>query len=1150
MNQPDHAALAHCMVSRILILDGAMGTCIQDAQLGVDDFGGNDQYGCNEWLVVKRPDVIQGIHRAYLDAGADIIETNTFGGTPMVLGEFGLADEAYRINFEAAALARQVADDYPTKKWVAGAMGPTTKALSVTGGITFDDLRDQFMHQAIPLMAGGVDYLLLETALDTLNLKAAYGGILAAFAQLGRQIPVAVSGTIETMGTMLAGQSAEALLTSIEHMSPLYIGLNCATGPSMMTDHIRSLATLARCPVAVAPNAGIPDANGIYPEDPQQLSQALAGFAQQGWVNVAGGCCGTTPAHIRAIASKMKDHAPRIPSSVVSTRISGIEALTIEDAGRVYVVGERTNVIGSKRFKALIEEEAFESAAEMARKQVKAGAHIVDVCLSNPDRDEVADMTAFMEKAAKLVKAPFMIDSQFPPVVEAAFKLTQGKCILNSVNLEDDGKSIRELIPLVTQYGASVVVGCIAEEMAVTAEEKVAVATRSHQVLTQTYGVREEDIVFDPLVFPCGTGDQKYVGSGKETIEGIRLIKAAFPHCKTVLGISNVSFGLPTAGREVLNAVFLHDCAKAGLDMAIVNAERLVRYATITDEERLLCRRLIEFDTEGPDPIADFVSYFRQKKQSVSPVMVMDDLSMEKRLEVNIVQGTKENLIANLDLALTTLDPMGVINGPLMAAMDIVGRLFNDNELIVAEVLQSAEVMKAAVAYLEPMMSKADVSVRGTMLLATVKGDVHDIGKNLVQIILSNNGYRVIDLGIKCPNETIIQAYHEHQPTLIGLSGLLVKSAQQMVSTVADLKTAGIKIPVLVGGAALTDSFTRTRIQPEYEGPVIYCRDAMTGLDVSNQLSNPERRKGFLDAHQLVGQTQPVEAVRGSTKRVFKEKVTWTYPNQDVMPPRMGPIVATHTIDDVWPYINSQMLLGNHFGYKGNVRNQLIAKEPKLMALLERVGQLKQRIRAEGLLVPQATYRYFRARREGDAILIYDDAGQAVWHRFVFPRQSDGLGLCLSDFIQADHWDVVCMFVVTCGQGVAEKAKQLMLDGDYFDSHGISSIALESAESYAEFLHREIRHEWGIPDEPDTPIEALFKLKYQGVRVSFGYPACPRLEDQAGLFELLTPSEIGVTLSDEWMMYPEASVSAMVFRHPQARYFTISEDDMKVFEGS
>lgn len=1130
--------------SRILLLDGAMGTALQGHDLSPQDFGNDTHVGCNEYLAVTRPDIIANIHQDYLESGADIIETNTFGGTPMVLEEFGLGHQCYEINFKAAQVARQVADACGPHRWVAGAVGPTTKSLSVTGGISFDALREQFALQIIPLMDGGVDYLLFETALDTLNLKAAYLGALDAFSQLGRRLPIAVSGTIELMGTMLAGQSVEALLTSVSHFDLLYIGLNCATGPAFMRDHIRTLSELSPFPISIAPNAGIPDADGRYPEGPDPFTTSLETFAQNGWINIVGGCCGTTPHHIQALSHRMKGIQSRpIPQST-STRVSGIDPLNIEDSGRVYIVGERTNVIGSRQFKQLIEANEFEMAAEIARKQIKAGAHIIDACLSNPDRDEVADMASFMQIASKFIKAPFMIDSQSAPVVEAAFKLTQGKCILNSVNLEDNGKSMKELIPLVREYGAAVVVGCIAEEMAVTASEKREIAMRSHQILTQEYGIPESDLIFDPLVFPCGTGDQKYIGSAKETIEGIRLIKNQFPNCKTVLGISNVSFGLPTSGREVLNSVFLHDCSKAGLDLAIVNSERLVRYATISEEEKALCRHLIEFDT--PDPVADFVAHFRSKKvitQAIDP----STLSMEERLEVNIVQGTKESLIDNLDLALTTLDPLGVINGPLMRAMDIVGKMFNDNELIVAEVLQSAEVMKAAVSYLEPKMSKEDISVRGTMLLATVKGDVHDIGKNLVQIILGNNGYKVIDLGIKCPNETIIQATIEHSPTLIGLSGLLVKSAQQMVSTVSDLKAAGIQIPVLVGGAALTDSFTRTRIQPEYDGPVIYCRDAMTGLDVANQLSNPKKRDLFLSSHEEKKGELPTNPVRGSSQREFKEKRRIEYQGSDQMAPRLGAIISQHTIDDVWPYINPQMLLGNHFGYKGNVRKNLEAKEPKLMKLMGRVDELKDRIRRENLLIPRAIHRYFPARREGDEIVIYDDHREVILHRFRFPRQSEGLGLCLSDFIQSDHWDVVCMFVVTCGEGVSEIATELMNRGDYFDSHGLSAIALESAESYAEFLHCVIRSEWGIPDSPDVDIEGLFKLKYQGVRVSFGYPACPRLEDQGGLFELLEPERIGVTLSSEWMMHPEASVSAMVFKHPQSQYFTISEADMERF---
>lgn len=1144
---PRSAELTQLLQKRLLILDGAMGTAIQNHTLTAEDFGGEDLVGCNEHLVLTRPDIIQGIHESYLAAGADIVETNTFGSTPLVLAEYDIAHLADEINRAAVHLARAACDTFSTPekpRFVAGSVGPTTKALSVTGGVTFEELVETFFVQIKVLVEAGSDYLLFETALDTLNLKAAYIGALRAFEVLGMRVPVAISGTIETMGTMLAGQSAEALVISVAHMDPLYVGLNCATGPAFMKDHLRAMHEVSAFPVAVVPNAGIPDADGVYPEGPQELADILRGYAEQGWLNIVGGCCGTTPAHIAALSDAVGHLAPRTHVPVSASRVSGIESLVFEEENRPYIVGERTNVIGSKAFKQLIADEKFEEAAEIARKQVRSGAHVIDACLSNPDRDEVSDMRAFMQIASKLVKAPFMIDSQMAEVVEAAFQYTQGKCILNSVNLEDEGKAIKALAPLAKQYGASLVVGCIAEEMAVTAVEKLAVAERSYAVLTQDYGIPEEDLVFDPLVFPCGTGDEKYFGSGKETIEGIRLIKQRFPKCKTVLGISNVSFGLPGSGREVLNAVFLYHCTKAGLDMAIVNAEKLVRYATITEEEKKLCDDLIWYNTVDGDPIAKFAAYFRQKKPKKTETF-SENMPVEKRLEINIVQGTKEGLIPSLDLALQQWDPLGVINGPLMRAMDIVGRMFNDNELIVAEVLQSAEVMKAAVAYLEGFMEKTDINIRGKMLLATVKGDVHDIGKNLVQIILSNNGFQVIDLGIKCPPEVLIAAYHEHKPDLIGLSGLLVKSAQQMVITATDLKAAGISVPILVGGAALTDNFTVSRIQPEYDGLVVYCKDAMTGLAMSNRLmEDPTAVKSTLEAQAAAPQ---VSASRGDSKRVHKEKLV-IHHDAPLPAPDYARHIVRPPLQDIWKYLNLQMVYGNHLGYKGNVKAKLAAKDPKIMALHERLSSLKKRILDEDLIRAEGVYRFVKARRHGDSIRIYSEDETQLLTTFTFPRQSDGMGLCLADFLPEDRCDTMAMFVLTCGQGVSDLARQLMDKGDYFDAHALSAIALESAEAFSEYMHVQLREMWGIPDAPGLSVEDVFKLKYRGVRVSFGYPACPRLEDQAVLWPLLNPDEIGISLSEEYMMHPEASVSSLVFHHPMGRYFTISEEDLQRFE--
>lgn len=1139
---------------RILILDGAMGTALQTMSLTADDFGGEALLGCNEHLVLSKPEAIKAVHMSYLEAGADIVETNTFGGTDFVLGEYGLQDKVYEINYKAVQLARQACDHYSTPekpRFVAGAMGPTTKSLSVTGGMTFDELANSFYGQAVPLIESGADYLLLETALDTLNIKAGYIGILKAFEKTGKQLPIAVSGTIETMGTMLAGQDVEALYTSIEHMSPLYIGLNCATGPEFMRDHIRSLAAISRYPISVVPNAGIPDEEGVYPEGPEALAATLSSFMKEGWVNIVGGCCGTTAGHIKALAENAPKYTPFSPLTQRASRVSGIETLIMVDEDRPYIIGERTNVIGSRIFKNLISEEKFDEASEVARKQVRAGAHIIDVCLSNPDRDEKADMELFLNKISRVIKAPIMVDSQVPEVVEAAFKLIQGKALLNSVNLEDGEKAFEELLPIVKKYGAAVVVGCIMGEMAVTAKDKLRVAEASHALLTEKYGIPEEDIIFDPLVFPCGTGDENYFGSGAETIEGVRLIKERFPRCKTTLGISNVSFGLPPAGREVLNSVYLYHCTKSGLDTAIVNSEKLVRYSTITEEEKKLCDDLLWYRTEnGNDPVANFAAYFRDKKVE-TVVIDRSTLSIEKKLEINIVEGTKEYLIENLDEALEKWDPLGVINNPLMAGMAIVGRLFNNNELIVAEVLQSAEVMKAAVAYLETFMEQVETHTRGKMLLATVKGDVHDIGKNLVEIILSNNGYKVIDLGIKCPAEKLIEAYNEHKPDFIGLSGLLVKSAQQMVLTAQDLKEKGINIPILVGGAALSERFTNIKIAPEYDGPVVYCKDAMNGLAVANTLMNHQERDAFIEnLKRTQSEASQLKEQQESAPKKEKpdKKVAFDFSNIQAKAPDFEPHIIEGDIQHIWDFINPQMLYGNHLGVKGKITTLLEKKDEKFMKLHDRVEEFKRQIIADRLLEAKGMFQFFKVKTEGDSLYILNKKEEII-ETFMFPRQSEGSHLCLTDFCNPNGLDEVCAFVVTCGDGVGDLAKEFLNKGDYFNSHVLSAIALESAEGFAEYLHHKIRNWWGIGDPKDLSVEDMFKVKYTGIRVSFGYPACPRLEDQEKLWSILRPDKtIGVQLSEECMMSPEASVSALVFHHPQSRYFTIKEYDLAAFE--
>ncbi|MBI4575033.1 MAG: homocysteine S-methyltransferase family protein, partial [Planctomycetes bacterium] len=822
-----------------------MGTAIQSLGLGPEDFGGPEWEGCNEHLSLTRPDLIRDIHLGYLDAGADIVETDTFGGTALVLGEYGLAGRAPEINRAAARIAREAADarsspDRP--RFVAGSMGPTTKAISVTGGATFDGLVAQFRDQALALVEGGVDYLLLETCQDTRNVKAGLVGIREAFGLAGRELPVAVSGTIEPMGSMLAGQTAEALCTSVSHVPLLYIGLNCATGPEFMADHVRALAEMARTRVACVPNAGLPDEDGRYLETPASLAAVVGRFLERGWLNLVGGCCGTNAGHVRALAEVAARARPRRELPPPRFFVSGIENVEVEESSRPLIVGERTNVIGSRLFKRLIAQGGYEEASEVGRRQVKGGAQVLDVCLADPDRDEGEDMERFLSFLVRKVKVPLMIDSTDAAVIERALKWCQGKSIINSINLEDGEERFERVVPLARRYGAALVVGTIDEDpvrgMGVTRERKLEIALRSHDILVRKYGVQAEDLIFDPLVFPCATGDAQYLGSAVETIEGLRLIKQALPRSRTILGVSNVSFGLPPAGREVLNAAFLYHCTKAGLDLAIVNSERLERYGSIPEEERRSADDLL-FRTSDAT-VAAYTARFREASSRVRADPAT--LSLDERLSRYIVEGSKDGLVEDLERKRAEAAPLDIINGPLMAGMDEVGRLFNDNRLIVAEVLQSAEAMKAAVAHLERFMERTGSAGRGVVLLATVKGDVHDIGKNLVEIILSNNGYRVINLGIKVPPHDLIEAVRRHHPDIVGLSGLLVKSAQQMVVTAEELSTAGCSVPLLVGGAALSRTFTRRRIAPAYHGTVLYARDAMEGLDLAHALRDPARR--------------------------------------------------------------------------------------------------------------------------------------------------------------------------------------------------------------------------------------------------------------------------------------------------------------------
>jgi len=1148
---------------RILILDGAMGTMLQQQGLGTEDFGGAEYEGCNEILNVSRPEVVSKIHESYLEAGADIIETNSFGATRTVLSEYDLADRDLELNREAARLAREAADKWTTTlkpRFVAGSMGPTTKMLSLMGGITFEGLEEDYRRQASSLIEGGVDLLLVETSQDTLNVKAAGTGIKKAFADLGREVPIMLSCTIEPSGTMLAGQNIESFYISIEHLEPVSVGLNCGTGAELMNDHLRTLEGIASCAVSCHPNAGLPDEEGLYKETPEEFAGKMVRFVENDWLNIAGGCCGTTAAHIKALADALKNYQPRAVKTQLRSGVSGIEAVWVEDENRPLLVGERTNVIGSRLFRDLIAAEGFEEGSEIARNQAKKGAQVIDICVANPDRDELSDMVSFLPHVVNKVKAPLMLDSTDSAVLEAGLKLTQGKAVINSINLENGLERFEEVVPLIRKYGAAIVVGVIDEQgMALTRERKLAVAERSYDLLVNKYGISPADIIFDPLTFPVGTGDTKYLGSAAETIEGLKLIKEKMPECKTILGVSNVSFGLPPAGREVLNAVFVYLNTLAGLDYAIVNAEKLQRYPSIPQAEKKLAQDLLL--NTNDQTLREFTDFYREKK--VSQTQDSTTLSLEERLAGYIVDGSKDGLEKDMQEALQKYAPLDIINGPLMKGMEEVGRLFNENQLIVAEVLQSAEVMKAAVTLLEPHLERAEEAVKGKILLATVKGDVHDIGKNLVEIILTNNGYKVVNLGVKVGSEQLIAASRKENPDAIGLSGLLVKSVQQMLLTAQDLRAENIDIPLILGGAALTRKYTEEKIAPVYRGEVLYARDAMDSLKLlsdvikntpsSTMSSSSTSSSDSRDLPGKVPQTEnnvsTQEPGDGETS-IDKSPSLVSHDIAVYQPPNLERnVILDYPIKDIIPYLDIPLLMRRYLGV-GKLAKRAASEEVRAVEKFRNKDEefnrffqdFLQEIEENKLIRAKAVYAFFPVEANNNSIYIYDSLnGTKILEEFTFPRQSQGEGLCLADYIRPwtnKEKDYLGMFAVTTGEGVSGRAEDLRAKGEYLKSYLLQVIALEMVEGLAERIHEEMRSVWGLP--ADREVDPTRKTKeYQGIRVSLGYPICPEIEDQKKLFRLLKPEEVGMVLTESLMMDPEASVTALVFSHPEAKIFPV-----------
>lgn len=1146
--------------NKIVMLDGAMGTMLQAENLTSDDFGGEKYEGCNDYLVLTKPDVIKKIHKKYLQAGSDIIETNTFGALDIVLHDYGLEDKAFEMNKKAAEIVNEAIKEYREENlektrnlYVAGAIGPSNKSISVTGGVTFDELIHSYYTATSGLLAGGVDLILFETIQDTRNLKAAYLGLQKAMSE-NYHVPLMLSFTIESTGTTLAGQTADAFYYAVNHMNPLSIGLNCATGPEFMTQFLKKLNEVSNTYISVYPNAGLPNEEGKYEETPVTLAEKIEPFFKNGYLNIVGGCCGTTPEFIKKIKEKAEKYEPReVDKNKNENALSGLISLEVPKDRPIYV-GERTNVIGSRIFKNLIASEQFDEATEIARLQIKGDADVIDICLANPDRDELSDMKNFLEQVAKFAKIPIMLDSTDIKVIEEGLKYLQGKGIINSINLEDGEEKFDKMAKIIKKYGAAVVVGLIDEEgMAVSLEKKLAVARRSYKLLTEKYGIDERDIIFDTLVFPVATGDQKYIGSATATIEAIREIKKEMPKVKTILGVSNISFGLPLAGREVLNSYYMQKAYEAGLDFGIVNTEKLIPIKDISDKEKELSENLL-FNTND-DTVAEFVAFYREKK-GVQKTVDVSTLTTEERVAKLVVEGSKKDLHQLLDVLLEKYKPLDIINGPLMDGMDEVGRLFNNNDLIVAEVLQSAEVMKASVSYLEQFMEKSDASQKGTVIMATVKGDVHDIGKNLVGIIIGNNGYNVIDLGINTPAEKIREAIIEHKADFVGMSGLLVKSAMEMVNTVGVLKEAGIDIPIFVGGAALTEKFTVNKIEPSYKNNiVIYSKDAMTALADLNKMIDAEKFEEFkaylqkrrdlllvkseeelakLDVRQSVSSIKDqdgdfdfskVELPKYNFEKIYKPETL----NRQ--------IITNISAKEVFKYLNLQMLIGKHLGLKSVVNNLLEQGDERVTKIYNEIIDIINH--GDEYFDIKAVYKYFPTRKNGEKIEVLSDDLQTVIETFEFPRQKFGKYYSLNDYISPEGIDYMGLFVVSAGEKSRLASNELMEKGEFYRGHLVNSVGLEIAEATAEYIHRIMREDVGIFDPADITQDEIFKSKYQGTRYSFGYPACPDLSDQEKLFKLLKPETYGIKLTEGYMMYPEASVSAIVFSQPFTKYFNI-----------
>jgi 5-methyltetrahydrofolate--homocysteine methyltransferase len=1158
---------------RIIVFDGAMGTNLQVQNLSLDDFGGLRFEGCNENLLVTRPDAVEKVHAGFLDVGCDVIETNSFNGTPVDFDEYGIADQAYDMNVRAARLAKRIASDYSTKakpRWVAGSMGPGRK-LPTLGHISFTELRDAYSVQVRGLLDGGADLLIVETCQDVLQTKAALGAIFAHFAETHRRVPVIAQVTIETFGTMLNGTEIAAALTALAQFPIDVVGTNCGTGPRHMTETVRYLCENAPLPVSSLPNAGLPsvvEGKMHYDETPESFTAQVVHFAQDFGVNIVGGCCGTTPAHLKLLVEAAQRITPKQRNAKLIPAASSIyfQQPYVQDASFL-IVGERVNASGSKKMRDLLNAEDWDGLVALGKEQEREGAHILDVNVDYVGRDGVADMHELASRLVTNVKIPLMFDSTEWQKMEAGLQHAGGKCILNSTNYEDGVPRFLKVIELAREYGASVVIGTIDEDgMARTADGKFKIAKRAYEQATQEAGLAASDIFFDPLALPISTGIEEDRRNALETIEAIRRIKQDLPGAFTILGVSNVSFGLSPASRIVLNSVFLHDAVEAGLDSAIVNASKIEPLNRIGEQELKVARELIydqrrfEGDVCVYDPLTEFTKLFEGVKAKSTSKSSKGE-TVEERLKNHIIDGEKIGLEDELKRGLEKHPALDIINNILLEGMKVVGDLFGSGQMQLPFVLQSAEAMKSAVRFLEPFMEKkGGATAKGTMVLATVKGDVHDIGKNLVDIILTNNGYKVHNLGIKQTIDSILKAYDEHGADAIGMSGLLVKSTLIMKENLELMNERGIKVPVVLGGAALTRKYVEDDLKSLYQGQLFYARDAFAGLHTMDLLVGQdgpaaEQTTKIVastaavadDPEDLVGEEAKLGIRKTAKPRVIADTSHTTRSNVDPnVPIPTAPFYGSRIVDDihledVFAYVNETALFKGQWQFK---QGRMPVDQYK-MFVIEKVRpiyeELKERSIRDRLLVPRIVYGYFPCQSEGNDLIVYDkDQNEHV--RFTFPRQPASKHLCLADYFasrESGRMDVVAFQLVTVGRRASEYSHQLFKADNYTDYLYFHGLSVETAEALAELWHQCIRHELGIAGSDAGELTKLFRQQYQGSRFSFGYPACPSLEDQQKIFTLLDPGRIDVVLTEEFQLEPEQSTSAIIVHHPEAKYFSI-----------